>query len=112
MSPIPGGRAHLPPEERRAASRIQQLLLQPGLLHGSVRINKRLCGKNTCRCARGELHSSLVLSYVQDGKQLSLHVPAGWEERVRKWIGRDQEIRHLLARLSDVYCERLRQRKE
>ena len=112
MSPVPVGRAHLSPEERRAASRIQQLVLQPGLLRGSLRINRRRCGKKTCKCARGDLHSSLVLSYVQEGRQISVHVPASWGERVREWIGRDQEIRDLLARISDVYCERLRQRKE
>jgi hypothetical protein len=112
MTPLPGGRAHLSPQERRAAARIQQLLLQPGVLHGSLRVNRRRCGKTTCKCARGELHSSLVLSYVQDGKQLSIHVPDSWEERVRQWIGRDQEIRQLLTQLSDVYCEQLRNRKE
>lgn len=106
------GRAHLPPAERRAVSRIHALLSAPGLVHGSLQVNRRRCGKPTCRCARDELHESLVLRVVQEGRQLSLHVPSEWEARVREWLDRDREIRRLLAEISSGYVARLRERRE
>jgi len=49
---------------------------------------------------------------MDGGKQISVHVPATWESRVREWIERDQEIRSLLLEISTVYLRRLRTRKE
>jgi hypothetical protein len=46
------------------------------------------------------------------GKQISVHVPAAWESRVREWIERDREIRSLLLEISTAYLQRLRARKE
>ena len=105
-------RAHLPVDERQALSRLRQLLSKPGLLHGSLRVNRRACGKKNCRCAQGELHSSLTLWVVDQGRQIPLHVPAAWQERVQEWVERDREIRSLLLKLSALYTARLRERKE
>ena len=49
---------------------------------------------------------------MENGKQVSIHVPAAWEERVRKWLDRDREVRELLLELSAFYAARLRERKE
>jgi hypothetical protein len=112
MKPMPPGRAHLSPEERRTVARLHYLLSQPGLLHGSLRTRTTRCGKEGCVCTRGKPHSSFVLTVSDKGKQVSLHVPASWEERVRGWLSRDQEIRQLLLDLATVSTERLRNRKE
>jgi hypothetical protein len=104
-------RSHLSAAERRAVSRLHSLLAVPGLLHGSLQANKRRCGKATCRCAFGDLHASLVLRVVQEGRQRSLHVPAEWEVRVREWLERDREVRRLLAEISDGYVARLKERR-
>lgn len=109
---MPPGRSHLSPEERRAVARLHFLLSQPGLLHGSLRSRGTRCGKESCKCARGKLHSSLVLTVSEGGKQTSLHVPASWEDRVREWLSRDQEVRQLLLELATVSTGRLRNRKE
>jgi hypothetical protein len=42
------------------------------LLPGSVYTLRRRCGKPTCRCARGELHASTVLSYRGQGRPRNL----------------------------------------
>lgn len=105
-------RGHLPDAERQAISRLHALLTRPGLLHGSLQANRRRCGNPTCRCSRGRLHTSPLLRVVEGGKQVSIHVPATWEARVRAWLGRDREIRQLLSRLAAMYTSRLRRRKE
>ena len=105
-------RSHLPPAERQAVARLHSLLQHPGLLHGSLQVKLRRCGKPSCHCSRGERHPSLRLYIVQKGRQISLHVPAVWQTRVRAWIDRDREIRKLLLHISTRYAEKLRQRKE
>jgi hypothetical protein len=69
----------------------QAQLLLPGLLEacfarepllpGSLYTLRRKCGKPNCRCRRGELHESTVLSYRGQGKPRNLapapeHLPA------------------------------------
>lgn len=51
------------------------------LLPGSLYTLRRKCGKPSCRCNRGELHESTVLSYRGQGKPRNLatsseHLPA------------------------------------
>ena len=104
--------ARMPAEERRVVSRIRQLLGQPGLLHGSLVLMKRKCGRKTCKCSRGELHASWYLSVWEDGRTRMVYIPRAWEDRVREWVERDKEIRAHLAALSRLCVERLRHRKE
>ena len=41
----------------------------PRMIRGSVVVQRRRCGKATCRCADGEsLHEATVLSYSQAGR--------------------------------------------
>ena len=42
------------------------------LLPGSLYTLRRKCGKPSCRCSRGELHESAVLSYRGQGKPRNL----------------------------------------
>src|ERR1700679_1976743 len=42
------------------------------LLPGSLYTLRRKCGKPSCRCSRGELHESTVLSYRGHGKPRNL----------------------------------------
>jgi hypothetical protein len=105
------GRAHLPPEERRAVSRLHALLNLPGLVHGSLQVSRRRCGKRSCHCASGELHEGFSLRVMVDGRQRAVHVPADWVERMREWIERDREVRALLGELSALSVERLRDRE-
>ena len=106
------GRVHLPPEERRAVSRLHALLNLPGLVHGSLQVSRRRCGKDSCRCATGEPHESFSLRVMVEGRQRAVHVPADWVERIREWIERDREFRALLGEVSALYVERLRSRED
>ena len=101
-----------PESVRRSASRLRFLLNQPALLHASLHESKRTCGNASCRCSRGQLHRSHIIRVMYGGKQISVHVPAAWESRVREWIERDREIRSLLLEISTAYLQRLRARKE
>jgi len=106
------GRSHLPANERQAVSRIHLLLSKPGLLHASLHVNRRRCGKRRCRCATGKPHASLCLSVVAKGRQNNFGVPPSWEARLREWIERDREVRKLLLTVSGMYRDRFLHRPE
>src|SRR5438034_549133 len=60
---------------------LEECLARAPLLPGSLYILRRKCGKPSCRCSRGELHESTVLSYRGQGKPRNLatapeHLPA------------------------------------
>jgi len=105
-------RSHLPPEERRALSRLRLLLNRPGLLHGSLHRVTRRCGKKSCHCAEGEAHPAYLLRVAERGTVRSVYVPTAWVARVQEWIDRDRQIRDLLLEISSHCLVRLRRRKE
>lgn len=107
-------RSTLSAAERRASSRLRQLLNEPGLLRGTVVEGHRKCGKSSCRCAVDETarHRTLILCVSLDGKRSSVHIPLAWEVRVREWVARYGEIRELVEQLSRASLQRLKDRQE
>lgn len=100
--------------QRRRFSRLRQALLQlagelPQLvkpvledgpvIKGSVYEIKRRCGKPGCKCARGQLHKSMVLSASEQGRTKLRVIPRGSVTAVRRKVAAYQRIRRLRARL-------------
>jgi hypothetical protein len=107
-------RSSTPASERRAHSRLRQLLNEPGVLRGTLVEMHRKCGKRSCRCAVDDdgRHRGLILCVSLDGKRTSIYVPPAWETRVREWVARYVEIRDLVEELSRASLTKLRERKE
>jgi hypothetical protein len=97
--------------ERAWRSRLTQIVAGQGLLHGTLQERLQVCGKPTCRCARGQKHTALYLVVRQEGKLRQLYVPSQWHERVRQWVANDQALRDLLKELSGVYWEKVQRRQ-
>lgn len=102
---------HLPAEERAQRSRLRRLLHEGGFLRGSLYEVKRRCGKPSCHCATGDAHCSLYLSQSHQGRQRNLYIPAAYEPRVREWVARYKEARHLLDEIAETYRERVCRRQ-
>jgi len=67
-----------------AALRKELQRLARQMIFGTLAERGRVCGKPTCRCARGEKHPALQLAHwAGDGKTRSLHVPYVLAERVQ-----------------------------
>ena len=67
-----------------AALRKELQRLGRQMIFGTLAERGRVCGKPTCRCARGEKHPALQLAHwAGDGKTRSLHVPYVLAERVQ-----------------------------
>jgi len=98
--------------ERQARSALARLVTQRGLLRGNLLERRRVCGKPTCKCTRGELHPSLYLVFSKGGKLRQLFVPKTWAARVRRWVADYHDARRLLEELSRLYFEKVRQRQD
>ena len=84
-------------------TKIQQLFhdfqaRQP-LLPGSLYTLKRRCGKPNCRCAKGQLHASTVLSYRGEQKPQTITPPAGQIDTLKKMTDEYRRFRKARAQL-------------
>lgn len=52
----------------RMKDQMKEILRREPLLKGSVYVRKRRCGREGCRCSRGNLHVSEAFSYSQGGR--------------------------------------------
>lgn len=100
-------RSALPPEERRARSRLAQVAHQEEFLRGSLVTMRRTCGKPHCRCTRGEKHVSLYLAVRDRKKRRLIYVPPEWEERVRQWVATGREVGRLVEAITAAALDRL-----
>jgi hypothetical protein len=105
-------RLALSPAERRFRSRLAQLGHDHWFLRGTLSIRSRKCGKPNCRCACGQLHSSLYLVQSHDGKPRQVCIPKPWEDRVRQAVNDYQEMQRLIEEVSELEWKRLREQKE
>lgn len=103
----------LPASERDLYSKLRQILTQPGLLRGNLVVSERTCGKPTCHCYKDKTnrHRSLYLSFSSSGKHRRLYIPPEWEAEVRDWVGRYQQVRDVLEKLSSACLLRLEKRE-
>jgi hypothetical protein len=107
----PVSRSQMGPVERQFRSRLAQLAGGHGLLRGTILERFRTCGNPRCHCAQGQKHRAVCLVLRQDGRLRQLYVPRAYEERVRQWVANHQELKKLLAQISDVYWQKVRQRQ-
>jgi hypothetical protein len=69
------------------------------LLPGSLYILRRKCGKPNCRCSRGELHESTVLSYRGQGRPRNISPSAEQLESLRSMTHAYRRCRQARAQL-------------
>jgi hypothetical protein len=104
-------RSQMTAEERRLRNRAAQLLDGAGLLHGSLVVRYRRCGKPNCHCAKAEGHRGLVLTVRLEGRTEQLHIPRHLESTVQRWVEQDHRLRDLLAELARLHTDKIRELK-
>ena len=77
------------------------------MIKGSVYELKRRCGKPGCRCARGRLHTRMVVSASEGGKTRLRVIPHGFLAEVQAKVRRYQEHRRARARMGELYRKML-----
>ena len=105
-------RTHLSDPERRARSRLTQIVHEHPFLCGSLVTMQRTCGKPSCKCSRGELHPGLYLALRVAGERKMIHVPQAMEQTVRQWVANYQEAWHLMEQISELCMKQFSLKKE
>jgi len=79
------------------------------VIAASLQEQRRRCGKEGCRCNRGELHGPyLYLSLRVGGRTQMLYVPAELAGQVREAVTTSAKIESALADISAINLELLR----
>lgn len=84
---------------------LQVFLAPKPITKGSVYRLQRKCGKPGCRCAQGELHSSMAISWSDEGKTKLISVPRGRLVELRSLTKRYQQFRRARARVVKLQQE-------
>jgi hypothetical protein len=69
------------------------------LLPGSLYTLRRKCGKPNCRCTRGELHESTILSYRGQGRPKNISPLPEQIDTLRKMTDEYRRVRQARAKL-------------
>jgi len=77
------------------------------VIKGSVYELKRKCGKPGCKCTKGQLHRSIVLSSSEKGKTKLQVIPHGFLLEVKTKVQRYQKLRRCRRRLGEVHHKML-----
>jgi hypothetical protein len=78
---------------------LEACLARGPLLPGSLYTLRRKCGRSNCRCNRGELHESLVLSYRGQGRPRNISPPPEQLESLRSMTLDYRRCRQARAKL-------------
>jgi hypothetical protein len=73
------------------------------MMKGSVYQMQRKCGKPNCRCAEGQPHSSMVLSWSEGGRTRLQSVPEKKLDKFRQQTEQYQQFRKARARLVQLH---------
>ncbi len=98
-------------KERQLRSELVKLIHWENMVRGSLIRMSRSCGQKGCRCQKGHKHVSLYLGTSKKGKPEMIFIPKEWEDRMTEWVKTYDKVKSHLEKLSDIYRERLRQRK-
>jgi hypothetical protein len=98
--------------ERFARSRLAKLVHEQPFLCGSLVSLNRVCGKEGCKCSRGELHPGLCIALRVGEKRKMIYVPQSLESQVRQWVATYQEIWRLMEKVSEACYQRFFREKQ
>jgi len=87
---------------------VEPLFSSRPVIKGTVYELKRKCGKPSCKCAQGELHTRMVVSASERGKTRLQVIPHGSLVEVQTKVRRYQELRRVRARLGEIYRKMLK----
>jgi len=86
------------PAGQRILARVRTL---GPFLEGSLTISTKRCGRPTCRCATaGPLHETALLTWKEQQKTRTLHIPIALREEVAGWVEEGKHLKALIHQMS------------
>jgi len=105
-------KASMSRQERDLRSRAAQLISGSGLIHGYLSTRYQVCGKENCRCTRGNKHEILVLVLRREGRSEQIPIPRHLASMVRRWVEQEKTLQELLTEISKLQAQRIRDMKK
>lgn len=95
---------------RRIAHQLPKLVaaamaVRGDVLAASLSKTHKVCGKPTCKCARGEKHVVYQLSWTENGKRRSTHIRRDELARIQAAVERYKLLRQARAELLKLASE-------
>ncbi len=72
------------------------------VVHGSIVIVNRSCGKANCRCQKGFKHSSLYISQRYKGKTRMIYIPKRSETKVRDFVSNYHKLKVVMNKVTNI----------
>jgi len=92
--------------ETRRDAKLRELFKTGPVLQGSITTVGVTCGNSSCRCTRGEKHTSNILTKKVNGKTKSVYVPVEMLEEAKKWTQNYRKMKNMMKEISD-YNEKI-----
>ena len=86
--------------EVRRNAKVKELGKIGPVLCGCLVTIKVRCGNASCKCARGEKHTSNILTKKVAGKSKSIYVPTEMLEEARNWTENFKKAKRLMKEIS------------
>ena len=87
--------------EIRRNAKIKELGAIGPVLCGSLTTIKVKCGNPECRCAKGEKHTSNILTKKVSGKTKATYVPVEMVDEAKEWTENYRKAKKLLKEISN-----------
>lgn len=88
---------------RMLESRRKQFAATTPLLSATLSLVRRRCGKPSCSCRHGgPLHVAHQLTFKEDGKTRTLHVPVDLLPEIQSWADEYQRTKTLLREMTQL----------
>ena len=97
--------------EQELRSELVQVLSRFAFVRGTLNMREKVCGKPSCRCTRGQPHTSLYLVASEQGRPRQLYIPRTLHPRAKQWVQTHRRIRELLEELSKLHWDKLQRRE-
>src|SRR5437016_12015972 len=81
------------------ANTLRKVRHSKAMVQGSFYLMRRKCGKPNCRCARGKLHTTWVLTRSEQGTNRIYTVPTNQQAKVRQWASEYRRYQRARAAL-------------
>jgi hypothetical protein len=99
-------RSRLLHSARSLLARAEELVAERGpLLRGAFQLRGTRCGKDVCKCTRGELHTTAVLIVSEAGERRSYYVRPPERPEVQRRVERYQRLRRKRAEMTKLGSE-------
>jgi len=95
--------------ERRTVSLLRRLGRMGPFVAATLSCVPHRCGNPRCKCARGQGKPSWRLTYKdKEQKTVTVYVPVGLLEEVRRWVKNYRAFKDIASQISDAQLNRVR----